>query len=696
MLRQNIPVSLTGSTGPSPATVDGSEHYLAITLPSREHRSYAAVLELLKRCGFLPEPSNGKWWLRDRHKTLNFLAINADRFRGEFGARFTPNFDRNTAHLRPAEIVCTAAEAGKEFEVTLGLRAGEASEADMRSALVSGRGYLESAGTIILLDPDRIQKLGDAQRALAGGSAGGVSTRRTQRISSARVAEIEALVEPLAPGFQPPEAWRARSAALRNLSVLAPAPIPAEFDAKLRPYQRLGAAWLWHIHRNELGAVLADEMGLGKTVQALALLCAAGESGVASLVVCPASLLENWRREAANFAPGLRVIVHHGGRRLSDPAQLRDCDLVITSYGTLVRDGSLFNEREFLCVIADEAQHIKNRQSQNARALRALRARSRFVLTGTPVENSMDDLRSLFEFLLPGYLDRVPPGARSGDRVWLDQRLRAQTAPYILRRTKGAVAPELPAKIEQTIWCELTAVQAALYQAAQQGAERDLIDLAAGGASENRLRFAALTQLLRLRQICCDPRLAEGAPQSAPGGAALPYADSAKLEALRELLEEALDDGHRVLVFSQFTSLLDLLGEDLSFRGIGHCRLDGSMSVGARQAEVDRFQSSREIPIFLLSLKAGGSGLNLTGADTVVHFDPWWNPAAEMQATDRAHRIGQTRVVTSYKLIASGTVEERVLGLQAEKQAMLKDVFEASDAVSARLSLADLRSLLQG
>jgi SNF2 family DNA or RNA helicase len=696
MLRQNIPVSLTGSTGPSPATVDGSEHYLAITLPSREHRSYAAVLELLKRCGFLPEPSNGKWWLRDRHKTLNFLAINADRFRGEFGARFTPNFDRNTAHLRPAEIVCTAAEAGKEFEVTLGLRAGEASEADMRSALVSGRGYLESAGTIILLDPDRIQKLGDAQRALAGGSAGGVSTRRTQRISSARVAEIEALVEPLAPGFQPPEAWRARSAALRNLSVLSPAPIPAEFDAKLRPYQRLGAAWLWHIHRNELGAVLADEMGLGKTVQALALLCAAGESGVASLVVCPASLLENWRREAANFAPGLRVIVHHGGRRLSDPAQLRDCDLVITSYGTLVRDGSLFNEREFLCVIADEAQHIKNRQSQNARALRALRARSRFVLTGTPVENSMDDLRSLFEFLLPGYLDRVPPGARSGDRVWLDQRLRAQTAPYILRRTKGAVAPELPAKIEQTIWCELTAVQAALYQAAQQGAERDLIDLAAGGASENRLRFAALTQLLRLRQICCDPRLAEGAPQSAPGGAALPYADSAKLEALRELLEEALDDGHRVLVFSQFTSLLDLLGEDLSFRGIGHCRLDGSMSVGARQAEVDRFQSSREIPIFLLSLKAGGSGLNLTGADTVVHFDPWWNPAAEMQATDRAHRIGQTRVVTSYKLIASGTVEERVLGLQAEKQAMLKDVFEASDAVSARLSLADLRSLLQG
>jgi SNF2 family DNA or RNA helicase len=698
MLLQNIPATLSGSAGPAPATVDGSEHFLAITLPSREHRSYPAVLELLKRCGFLAEPSNGKWWLRDRHKTLNFLAANAERFRADFGARFTPNFDKNTAHLRPAEIVCTAAEAGKDFEVTLGLRAGAASEADMRLALVSGRGYLESAGTIILLDSDRIQRLGDVQRALAGGPADGVSIRRTQRISGARVAEIEALIEPLAPGFQPPEAWRARSAALRNLSVLRPAPIPAEFDAKLRPYQRLGAAWLWHIHRNELGAVLADEMGLGKTVQSLALLCAARESsaaGAASLVVCPASLLENWRREAASFAPGLRAIVHHGGRRLSNPAQFKDFDLIITSYGTLVRDGSIFNEWDFLCVIADEAQHIKNRQSQNARALRALRARSRFVLTGTPVENSLDDLRSLFEFLLPGYLDRSAAGARSSDRAWLDQRLRAQTAPYILRRTKGAVAPELPAKIEQTVWCELTAVQGALYRAAQEAAERDLIDLAARGASEGRLRFAALTQLLRLRQICCDPRLAEGARHPAAGNAAQPYADSAKLEALRELLEEALDDGHRVLVFSQFTSLLDLLAQDLSFQGIGCCRLDGSMPVGARQAEVDRFQSSREIPIFLLSLKAGGSGLNLTGADTVVHFDPWWNPAAEMQATDRAHRIGQARVVTSYKLIASGTVEERVLGLQAEKRALLKDVFEASDAVSARLSLADLRSLIQ-
>ena len=703
MLRQNFPASLLDSSGPAPATVDGSEHYLAITLPSREHRSYPDVLDLLKNCAFLAEPSNGKWWLRDRHKTLQFLAAQGERFRKEFGARFSANFEKNTAHLLPAEIVCTAAEAGRDFEVTLALRAGAAGEADVRSALVSGRGYLEAGGQIILLDSDRMQKLADAQRALAGGPAGVISARRTQRISSARVAEIEGLLEPLAPGFQRPSTWRARSEALRNLSTLPPAGIPPEFDAKLRPYQRLGAAWLAHLHRHGLGGVLADEMGLGKTVQALALLCAAREPSAPhapSLVVCPASLLENWRREAASFAPGLGTFVHHGERRLSDPADFRGCDLIVTSYGTLVRDEGVFSGCNFLCVIADEAQHIKNRRSQNARALRAIKAQSRFVLTGTPVENSLDDLRSLFEFLLPGYLERVPAGARSAEKAWMDQRLRTQTAPYILRRTKGAVAPELPAKIEQTVWCELTGAQAALYRAVQQRAERDLIDLAAGGASEGRLRLAALTQLLRLRQICCDPRLAGGAELPSQGDAtpvgtaAPPYADSTKLEALRELLAEAVDDGHRVLVFSQFTSLLALLKEDLSSQGLDYCCLDGSMPVRARQAEVDRFQSTREIPVFLLSLKAGGSGLNLTGADTVVHFDPWWNPAAEMQATDRAHRIGQTRVVTSYKLIAASTVEEKVLGLQAEKRALLKDVFEASDAAAARLSLADLRTLL--
>ncbi|MDE3084899.1 MAG: ATP-dependent helicase, partial [Verrucomicrobiota bacterium] len=245
--------------------------------------------------------------------------------------------------------------------------------------------------------------------------------------------------------------------------------------------------------------------------------------------------------------------------------------------------------------------------------------------------------------------------------------------------------PELPSKLEQTVWCEFTPDQAALYRDVQQRTERELIDLEAGGAGDARLRLAMLTQLLRLRQICCDPRLI------APASAA---ESSAKLEAFRELLAEALDDNHRVLVFSQFTSLLALLRAELDAQGIVYCYLDGSMSARARQAEVDRFQASTDVPVFLLSLKAGGTGLNLTSADTVVHFDPWWNPAVEAQATDRAHRIGQTRTVTSYKLICSGTVEEKVLALQQEKRALVADIFEASAEAADKLSLSELKSLL--
>ena len=718
--------------------VDGSEHFLAVTLPSREDPTYATVLTLLKENGFVLEPANRTWWLRDRHKTLNFLSAHLARLRETFCADFTPNFEKNTAHLRVAEIAADIAETGDSFSVTLALRAGSADESTLRTAVATNRSYLESDGKVFLFDKEKLQKLATAQRALSGDPTAAVAPRRTQRVSSARIAEAQDILEELSPGFQSPESWRTRSGALKNLSALAPAPVPPALDALFRPYQRLGAAWLWHLHRHQLGGILADEMGLGKTMQALALLSAvhgqlnaessalsetsrpqfqlrrtpvpslhappsALNSRPASLVVCPASLLENWRRESARFAPQLRTFVHHSSHRLESAADFAAHDLIITSYGTLARDQDLFTAVEFACVIADEAQHIKNRRSQNAAALRALRSRARFLLTGTPLENSLDDLRSLFEFLLPGYLTRVPAGLRGDERAWFDERLRAQTAPYILRRTKRAVAPELPAKLEQTVWCEMTPAQTKLYRDTQEKSERELFDLEAGGASETKLQFAALTQLLRLRQICCDPRLV--APTA-------PADDSAKLDSFREILAEALDDGHRLLVFSQFTSLLALLRADLEEQGIAYCYLDGSMSTAARQAQVDRFQAPASaasvsahsappgggtagVPVFLLSLKAGGTGLNLTAADTVVHFDPWWNPAAEAQATDRAHRIGQTRVVTSYKLVASGTVEEKVLALQDEKRALLANVFEASDAAAAKLSLADLKSLLK-
>lgn len=709
--------------GLTPMTVDGSEHYLVITLPSRESLSHTAALDLVKSHGFVLEPANRKWWLRDRHKTLNFLATHGETLRSTFHAEFTENFQKRTAHLVEAAVSCEVREESGGFAVTFGLDTADANDAHLRDALASSRAYVQTGEKIYLLPPRTLARLAQGQRALAGDPAAVAAPRRTHQITGARVAEVQELMEEIAPHFEPPDVWRERGAALRDLSVLVPAPVPAGLTARLRPYQRLGVAWLWHLWRHGLGGILADEMGLGKTPQALALLsCVAGTPNLVgpnerrrpkaaglgdpalqrfpSLVVCPASLVENWRREAANFAPQLRVFVNHGDHRLADVQSASVFDLIITSYGTLARDRELLAEMELACLVADEAQHAKNRRTQNARALRALTARARFLLTGTPVENSLEDLRALFEVLMPGYLDPLPAGTRGDERVWFDGRLRAKTAPYILRRTKQAVAPELPEKIEQVLWCELSATQAALYRETQQKSERALLDLAAGGASDNALRLAALTQLLRLRQICCDPRLVPGAQSSASlpdttGVAVPPYLDSAKLDAFRELLAEAVDDGHRLLVFSQFTSLLALLREELAAQNLSHCYLDGSMSARARQAEVDRFQTTPDVPVFLISLKAGGTGLNLTAADTVVHFDPWWNPAAEAQATDRAHRIGQSRVVTSYKLICAGTVEEKVLQLQDSKRALLADVFEASDAAAAKLGLADLQELMR-
>jgi len=671
-------------------TVDGSEHFLAITLPSREHIAYASALELVKSAGFALEPSNRKWWLRDRHKALNFLAAHGDRLRKEFFAEFTPNFEKNTARLDHAEIICDAIDNGNGFNVTVALRAGKVPEGQLLAAAASNRGYVEAEGRVYLVSSTQLEQLASAQRALAGDTGAGLATHRVHRVSTARLAEAEAIIEEIAPHFQPPAAWRERSAALRNLSKLAPAPIPAGFDAQLRVYQRLGAAWLWHLYRHGLGGILADEMGLGKTLQALAVLAALKDTtpGV-SLVVCPATLVGNWRREAARFTPQLRVFTHHAENRIARATDFTGFDLIVTSYGTLARDRELFGEIEFACLIADEAQHLKNRRTQNAQTLRSLHARGRFLLTGTPLENSLDDLRSLFEVLMPGYIDKVPAGTRGDERQWYDERLRAKTATYILRRTKAVVAPELPPKIEQILYCELSPSQSAIYRRVQEESERALIDLEASGASENSIRLATLTQLLRLRQVCCDPRLLPGAQTQNP-------TDSAKLDAFRELLAEAVDDGHRLLVFSQFTSLLGLLRTELDTQELTYCYLDGSMPQRARQAEVDRFNNATDIPVFLISLKAGGTGLNLTAADTVVHFDPWWNPAVEAQATDRAHRIGQSRVVTSYKLICTGTVEEKVLQLQESKRALLADVFEASDAASAKLSLADLKSLLTG
>lgn len=452
----------------------------------------------------------------------------------------------------------------------------------------------------------------------------------------------------------------------------------------LRPYQLAGFTWLAGLARRGLGGLLADDMGLGKTLQALALL--ASRPGP-HLVVCPASLVWNWTREARRFFPSLRVLPLVGTDRSALLAQLPDCDLALTSYGLLRRDQDGLAAQPWEVVLLDEAQHIKNPSSQNARAARRLKARARFVLSGTPLENSLRDLWSLYAFALPGYLgsaeefqQRYELPLRSAppeERRRLTKRLRRRIGPYFLRREKAEVLPELPARLEQVLEVELTPRQKALYDQVQAQARSEL-DRLEQPTSAGTARLRILAALLRLRQICCDTRLLGDAGETAtsPDEEALPT--SAKLSALMELLGEALEGNHRVLVFSQFTALLDLVEPLLQSREVGFLRLDGSTR--DRAAVVDNFQAPNGPPVFLLSLKAGGAGLNLTAADTVIHLDPWWNPAVEAQAIDRAHRFGQTRCVTSIKLIARSTVEEKVLRLQAEKRELFASAIDAEAA----------------
>ncbi|MEP6663921.1 MAG: DEAD/DEAH box helicase, partial [Verrucomicrobiota bacterium] len=415
-----------------------------------------------------------------------------------------------------------------------------------------------------------------------------------------------------------------------------------------------------------------------------------------TLVICPTSLVFNWVAEAKKFTPGLKVLALHGSDRHELFLEIPKADLVITSYALIRRDAEKYRSLEFDTVILDEAQHIKNRQTQNAQAVKAIRSRHRLVLTGTPLENSVLDLWSIFDFLMPGYLGaaqdfreryEIPISQEKNSAA--QSRLARRLKPFLLRRLKRDVAQDLPEKIEQVSFCDLNAGQAVVYQQILDATRREVTS-AVGAQGLQKSRMIILTALLRLRQACCDLRLLKLEQNEKLERA---MEDSGKLETFSELLEEILDGGHRVLVFSQFVGMLTLLKEKLSREGIDFCYLDGATQ--NRGEVVSRFQSDEKIPVFLISLKAGGVGLNLTGADTVVHFDPWWNPAVEDQATDRAHRIGQKRVVTSYKLITRGTVEEKILTLQAKKRGVINATLAGEEQLAEALTWEEIQDLLQ-
>ena len=478
---------------------------------------------------------------------------------------------------------------------------------------------------------------------------------------------------------------------LRGFTGIAPAEAPAGFRGDLRPYQRLGLAWLHFLRDFGLGGCLADDMGLGKTVQVLALLESRRERRAAeglppSLVVVPRSLVFNWLAEAAQFTPALRILDHTGAGRAQDAEPLAGHDVVLTTYGTLRRDIAVLKETELDYVILDEAQAIKNAASQTAKAARLLRGRHRLALTGTPIENHLGELWSLVEFLNPGFLGSAVLKAHAAELR--DPGTAARTAfaralrPLILRRTKAQVAPELPARVEQTLVCELPSRQRKLYDELRDY-YRAVLDRRIGTLGLGRAKLLVLEALLRLRQAACHPALVDRGRADDP---------CAKLDLLLPQLAEVLDEGHKVLVFSQFTSFLALLRQQLEAAGHSYLYLDGKTR--NRQALVEEFQSGTGSGLFLISLKAGGLGLNLTAADYIYLLDPWWNPAVEAQAVDRAHRIGQTRPVFAYRLVARDTVEEKILELQAGKRALADAIVEADESLITRLSREDLELLL--
>jgi len=645
-----------------------------------------AAVARLEQIGFARTDAGG-FVLHGQLNVVRFFASDYPRLQRDWKTLLAPQVEKWTGEIERVTPKLEIVGSGQDwFEVRYSLTTpgGEVfSNAEIQRLLRSGQsqtrlknGNLAVIDTAGLEDFEQVIRDCDPAQTQPGlyriNRAHAAYVEQTARELGSAVADRRAALKKFITGRDAPPEAKTKLGPLADL---------------LREYQLTGFDWLTRLAANNLGGILADEMGLGKTVQTLAFLRAHRGHGPA-LVVCPTSLVTNWENEARKFTPELKTLVLEGADRAARFNSIAGADMVITSYALLRRDIETLREFNFSTAVLDEAQHIKNPETQNAQAAYALRATHRFVLTGTPMENSVRDLWSIMNFALPGYLgnradfrERYELPIARGSAPEVQCRLSRRLQPFLLRRRKRDVAKDLPEKIEQVVLSSLTSQQRAAYDALLREIQTGL-----GGSGKNvntgAQRMKMLTGLLRLRQVCCDLRLVGIDKEET----------SAKLDLLDELLEEAIDGEHRVLVFSQFVSMLHLIRERLEKLEIPFCYLDGSTK--QRQAIVDRFQSDSAIPVFLISLKAGGVGLNLSAADTVIHFDPWWNPAVEAQATDRAHRIGQTRVVTAYKLITRDTVEEKILRLQEKKRAAIDAAIDSEEPLMTGLTTEELEELL--
>jgi superfamily II DNA or RNA helicase len=729
---------------------------------TRDFNSERAALGRLRRSGFTGPNAQSRLQLLGQNAVLNFFAREFSKLQREWSVTLDEQLEnrtlKNIERVEPQFQITSSGVQWFDLGVVFASSGGETfSAADIQRLILSGQSHTRlKNGKMAVMDTGALEELQEVLLDCAP-----QQNAQGYRISNQQAGFLETTLRQHTDWrVQAPTAWRDRAAKQSGEAKLECPPL-GDLEKVLRAYQKQGVAWLRFLRENGFGGILADEMGLGKTLQTLAFLStlpnrkgvvgtdgreslsprearvgrepergvidtrllspalsssAEGEGeGLPHLIVCPTSLVFNWVAEAKKFTPELKVLALHGPDRHTKFDQIADSDVVVTSYALIRRDAERYRELEFDTVALDEAQHIKNRQTQNAQAVKAVKAQHRIVLTGTPMENSVLDLWSIFDFLMPGYLgtakdfrERYELPIAKEKNAEAQKRLARRLRPFMLRRLKKEVASDLPAKLEQVSFCELTPDQRSVYQQVIEASRKEVLE-AVGAQGVAKSRMVVLTALLRLRQVCCDLRLLKLKKRSdgvmecgddAETGSTLQHsntptlhsASSGKLEMFSELLEEVIDGGHRLLVFSQFVGMLTLLKEKLTAEGTEFCYLDGSTT--DRAAVVERFQTNATIPVFLISLKAGGVGLNLTGADTVIHFDPWWSPAVEDQATDRAHRIGQTKVVTSYKLITRDTVEEKILTLQNRKREIIQATIGGEEEFAASLNWEEIQELL--
>ena len=661
----------------------------------RSMKAERAAFEEAGKWGFEPGYQEGdlKLYTTDPVSVLNFLGAGIPALRrAGWMIDLSPRLQQLTDQLPSVLATARTRSVGDDFEVQFSFTAlgQEIPQTEIQAAINRGDGYLMRDGETVLLDNLAIERmsktLSDCRLSSAPATPGWV---RFCGVYAPYVAKSLDLLDCLDLGDRSTLGWKA---SVKDGARYEPVALGA-LDKVLRPYQKEGVYWMRFLEESGLCGLLADEMGLGKTLQTLTWLSLSSPSSQTqstavhlhlfspsssspSLIVCPTSLVRNWEAEAKKFVPWLKTLVISGPDRAKDFAKIGAADLVITSYALLQRDfEAAYYDREFSAVVIDEAQHIKNAETKNAKAVKMLKSVKRLALTGTPVENSVMDVWSIFDFLMPGYLGshgdfkaayELPEA--DGERL---ADLKRKIEPFMLRRVKKTVAKDLPDKITQVSFCPLSeeaAREYALAAAKTRSAAGELVK--AKGLTKSK--FEILAMLMKLRQL----------------------SSRGKRDAFLEHLESAIAGGHKVLVFSQFVSTLTLLKESLSERGVAYAYLDGSTK--NRLEECNRFNRDERVKVFLISLMAGGTGLNLTGADTVMHYDPWWNPAVEDQATDRAHRIGQKKTVCVYKLIAENTIEEKVLELQRRKQAVISATVATTDAaVMEKLTAADLSELLK-